>query len=290
MPNLDKRILLIKFYLGKEVKEFTELAMSAKIVRTSGKDANTADISVANLSQASRDYILSNAKNMYSPSGAKKQVPFIEVFAGYQSTGIDKIFGGDVVSATLTERPDITLNIKCSTLASEGLRAVSSFYDGQVDLKTICQGVAKDLGLTLIYEATAKNIKNYSYSGIARDQVTFLNTLANIKAYVDENLLVVQNKDDPLKNSVKLVNKETGMIGIPAFNEHGIVVKTLFDPGFKLGGLIDVKSDANPTVNGRFIARRLTYDLSNIDDSFYCTIESALLPKKKKDNSEKGEA
>jgi len=77
--------------------------------------------------------------------------------------------------------------------------------------------VAQDLGLSLTFQATPKQISNYSFTGSAVKQVEQLGAMGRVNAYVDDKALVVKDFNAPLAKRTRELNLDTGMIGIPEF-------------------------------------------------------------------------
>jgi hypothetical protein len=145
---------------------------------------------------------------------------------------------------------------------------------GVAPLRNIAAKAASDLGLSLNFEASAKQISNYSYTGSAAKQVEQLGTLGRVNAYIDDKTLVVKDFNKPLANRVRHLSLNSGMVGIPEFTEHGVKVKMLFDNQTTLGGGLVISSKLNPAANGSYTIFKLAFELASRDTPFYLIAEA----------------
>jgi len=98
--------------------------------------------------------------------------------------------------------------------------------------------------------------------------------MGRVNAYVDDKELVVKEFNAPLEKRTRIVNIDTGMVGIPEFTEQGIKVKMLFDNQTVLGGALEVTSRLNPAVNGTYTVFKLGFELASRDTPFYYIAEA----------------
>ena len=122
--------------------------------------------------------------------------------------------------------------------------------------------------MNLIFEATDKNIGNYSYSGGKLKEIGKLNEAANVSAYIDDTNLIVRNRNTALQGYEFSISQENGMIGTPSINERGVTVKTLFNNDIIIGSLLNVTSLLNPNATGTWLVNKITYDLQNRESIF----------------------
>src|SRR5690606_14360833 len=125
----------------------------------------------------------------------------------------------------------------------------------------------------LNFQATDKNIPNYSFGGSSSDQIKLLNSLGGINVFYDNGILYVKDSGKPLINAIKIVNSRTGMIGIPEFTEQGLKVKFLYDNQTLLGGTMRVQSEQYKAINGDYIIYKLGFELSTRETPFYYIAE-----------------
>lgn len=230
---------------------------------------NECEIKIANLTKATRDFILTET----SPFNKNATPKSVTISAGRQSYGVTRIFTGDVITAVSSQPPDIFVTLKCLTANYTKGKLVSRNHPAQTPLSTISKQVANDLNLSLDFQASDKEIGNYNFTGGALKQVDELNSTGTVSAYVDDGRLVVKDISLPLVNRVTIVNLDTGMVGIPELTEQGIKVKFLLDGQTTLGGLLRVTSKLNPAANGDYVIYKLGFEITNREEPFYWIAE-----------------
>lgn len=267
--ELDPRLLRISVEINGQLKSYEDLAMTASGTKFANANQNECEVKITNLDQATRDYLLTAT----SPFNADKVRKILRVEAGRKSTGYSLVYQGDITSTSGAQPPDITLTLKA---------AAGDFAKGDIvarsmpttQLENVAAKIAEDLGLSLDFQATPKQISNYSHTGSAAKQVETLGTLGRVNAYVDDGKLVVKDFNVPLEGQLKEVNLDTGMVGIPEFTEEGVKVKMLFDNQVVLGGALRIKSKLNVAANGTYTISKLNFELASRDTPFYYIAEA----------------
>lgn len=268
-PELDPRLLRIGIEIGGQLKLYEGLAMTASGTKYANANQNECEVKITNLDQATRDYLLTET----SPFNKNKKRKILTVEAGRVSTGYSLVFRGDITNAVGAQPPDIALTIKAATGDYAKGDIIATSQPGSAPLKNIAAQVAKDLDLALDFQATPKQIANYSFTGSKVKQVEQLGAMGRVNAYIDDATLVVKDFNAPLARRTRELNLDTGMVGIPEFTEQGIKVKMLFDNQTVLGGGINITSKLNPAANGLYTVFKLGFELASRDTSFYYIAE-----------------
>ncbi len=306
MP-IDPRIVRVGIEVNGTIKYYENLNIEASGVKYANATENECEVKITNLSKKMRDYLLTETSPFLKPhydktppspvtpaaasdtspkasttppsDGAAEVLSGIRLFleAGRVSTGTSVVFVGDIISVTPSQPPDIELHIKAVTLSRSKGEIVAKSQSGMTSLRKIAQDVAKDLNLTLVFQATDKQIANYSFTGGKAKEVDELGKAGNVNAYVDDDKLVVKDIAKSISGSVQKLTLETGMIGIPELTEHGIKVKYLFNNNSRCGGALQVESKINPAANGSYSIFKLTFDIANRQPQFYLTAEAKRL-------------
>jgi hypothetical protein len=270
MDTLDPRLLRIGIEIDGVLKTYEDLTMTVSGTKYANANQNECEVKMTNLDKATRDYLLTET----SPFTKVKKRKILIVEAGRVSTGYSLLFAGDITNAVGGQPPDITLSLKAAAGDFAKGEIIARSQPGITPLKNIAARVAQDLGLVLRFEAQPKQISNYSYSGSAAKQVEQLGSMGRVNAYIDDDTLVVKDFNKPLEKRTRILNLDTGMIGIPEFTEQGIKVKMLFDNQTVLGGGLNVTSQLNPAANGTYTVAKLSFELANRDTPFYYIAEA----------------
>lgn len=267
----DDRIVRVSIEVRGQLHVYEGMAIIATGNKYDTPQKNDCTIRIANLAKDVRDYIVT-ATSPFNPDATKKKL-ILEV--GRKSTGTFVLFSGEIVSALVTQPPDIWLELKCLTGSFDSGNVVSNSQPANTNLSTIAKQVADSMGLTLLFEATDKKISSFSYTGGASGQIQKLAEAGGVNAYADNDKLVVKNRNTPLANSVRLIDIDSGMVGVPNFSEKGVKVTYLIAGETHLGGTIKIDSKINPSVSGAYVVYKLGFNVTSRDVPFYYTAEGA---------------
>jgi hypothetical protein len=275
---MDKRICYIQIQTPSGDKEIRNIAIKGRITRKMSETGSTAKISIANLSREDVEY-LTTYTSPYVDQSKKKR---INVFAGYESTGVGMIFSGDIYSALPEGLPDTWLNIEAKT-EYFNQQNIITLSQSKMNTKSIASVVANQLNLALVWRSKSeKFIDAFNFTGAKTKLLNRLNQLDNFTAFVDNgSLLVIDSNEQPPQEEtsttkkegyIKLINAESGMIGIPQPDEHGVKVKILLDPAVNLGDWFKLESERLPIVNGFYQVYEMTYDFASREPQYYLDI------------------
>lgn len=266
MAELDRRLLTVSLEIDGKLKKFDQnLDIVAKGTKYASSLQGDTTIRVTNLNAADRNYLLT----ALSPFSLNRTPKLCIIEAGRESTGLSEIYRGNVAACKPTQPPDIALDLTCQTAQFQKGNIIATQQQGSVALSQIAKQVAADTGLTLTFEATDKQITNYSFTGAALKQVDRLAQLGQVNVYVDGTKLIVKDWNVPLKGLIRVLAADSGMIGVPDLTEFGIRVVYLLDNQSTLGGALRIKSSVYPVVNGDYTISQLSFDLSSRAVPFY---------------------
>lgn len=266
---LDERIVRVGIEIGGQIKIYEGLDIHASGTKYGSASQNECTVTIANIDKDTRDYILAET----SPFNMNRVPKRLIVWAGRQSYGVSQLFVGDITHSGVSQPPDIAITLKALTCNFDKGNIVSRAGGEMMSLQAIASIAASDLGLTLEFQATNKNISNYSYTGSSVKQVWNLQQAGLVDAFIDDNRLVVKDRGKGLSGVTRVLNKDSGMIGIPEANEHGIKVVFLCDNQTQVGGMLSVESEMNPALNGSYIIYKLAFDIANRAEPFYYIAE-----------------
>ena len=272
----DDRLLRVGVETRGRIAWFDNLAIEASVTKTTGVSANEATVKITNLAKSTRDAILTET-SPWNKIAVRKS---IIVEAGRKSYGYSKIFSGDIVSATPSQPPDIQITISAKTNAWNKTQPISTGYPAVSQARAIAGDIAKSMGLALQYDADDIAISSYAFAGAKSDQLHALASIGRVNAYVDDGVLVVQTLGRPrsalpitdIRSDV--LSAQSGMVGIPEATEHGVKVKMMFEPFSRCGGEINLSTQMNPVLSGKYIIFKMQYELANRAEQFYNIIEA----------------
>lgn len=269
MP-LDQRLLRVGIETDGELRFYDELAITVTGQKFASPTQDECSISIANLSKDVRDFILTET----SPFNQNRTRKSVIVEAGRESYGTSVLYVGDISRSSVSQAPDNILTLKCLTGNFNKGRILAVSGTQSERLSVLAGRVADVNELDLRFEATDKQVANYSYTGSAIKQINELSAAANSDIYIDGNELVVKDFDQPLAGATISVSKDQGLVGIPQLTEQGVRVNFFYTPAARLGGMLELESEQYPAASGRYVIYKLKFNLTNRDTPFYYTAEA----------------
>lgn len=269
---LDPRIVRISIEVNGVMKTYTSpLNLVANGTKYANSLQNECEVTISNLDRATQDYILTET----SPYTLNRTPKSVVVEAGRESYGTAVIYKGNIVKSAISQPPDIGITLSCLTGNFLKGNIISRNQSGSVTLRQICDQVSQDTNTILNFEASDRNISNYSFGGGALKQVDVVGNLGGLNVFIDDDTLIVKDANVPINNSLRILSAETGMIGIPVFTEQGIKVKMLLDNQTRLGGSLEIRSVEYPAANGTYVIYKLGFEIASRDTPFYYIAEAA---------------
>lgn len=264
---LDLRRVRVGVEISGRIQWYEGLRVRASGTKYASPVKNDCTVTLSGLKQETRDYLITET----SPFNENRTPKRIILEVGRVSTGVFRLFVGDIVSVEPSSPPDLDLTIKAMTQSAQSGNVISTSAAAQSRLSALSQRVATDLGVTLEFDAEDKNIASYSHSGSALAQVEKLAAAGGVAAYIDDGKLVVKRLGRPLSGRVRVLNKDSGMVGVPKTTEKGITVQYLLDPDSVVGGGLRIESKINPAVTGDYVINQLKFEVASHDTPFFYT-------------------
>lgn len=268
MPSkIDLRRIRIGIEVLGQINWYEDQRMRVRAAGTKYANPlqNDCTVTISGLNRATRDYILTET----SPYNENRTPKRLVVEAGRVSTGMFRLFVGDIVSSEQAPPPDLDLTIKAMTQNAQAGNVISTSAGPQTALSALARKVASDLALDLVFQAADKQIGNYMHTGSALAQVQRLQEAGGVSAFIDDANLIVKDAMAPLSGRVRILNKNSGMVGIPKANEKGLTVEFLIDPDTALGGALRIQSELNKALNGDYVITQLGFDVTSHETPFF---------------------
>lgn len=271
MEAFDDRLVNVSFVLqnGETISYSQDFAITAFGTKYLNWNAGDCQLQIDNISQITRNNIITQT----SPLNPLRAPVEMSLLVGRKSFGTFVLFSGGILATNPTQPPDIGLIAKSLTLSLQLTNPVNLTMPVTSNLSTIAQQVANQLGVKLDFQATDKQINNYSFTGAALKQVGKIADAGNYVAFVDNDTLVVLDNGKSRNQSPILVNSMTGMVGVPEITETGVRVRMLISNEIRIGDQIKVESTINPAANGVYNIFQLHFEVASRDTPFYWIME-----------------
>ena len=264
---IDQRIVRVGIEIDGVLHRYEGLRVKASGTKYTNPTQNDCNITVTGLKASTRDFIL-GACNPFKPSS---KAPRVTLEVGRQTLGYFTLFIGDVTEAEITMPPDIDLVMKCKTNNQSNAKIISTSGGQRTNLRQLAEQCAKNNGLGLTFQAVNKNISNYQFIGSAAEQIRSLQRIGNVDCFVDDGQLIVKDAGAALKDRVRILNMNSGMVGIPKATDKGVQVQYLVDAESQLGGTLRLESKFNKTLSGDYTITELKFNIDTHGDNFFYT-------------------
>lgn len=266
MP-VDLRRIRVGIEVSGQINWYEGLRVKASGTKYANPLQNECQVTIGGLKASVRDYILSET----SPYNSNRTPKRLVLECGRVSTGLFRIFTGDILSAEPGPPPEVEITLKAKTQSAQSGNIVAISGSAISKLSGISRRVADEMNLGLDFQALDKNIGNFSFSGAAIKLVNQLQETGNVRAFIDDESLIVKDYDKALSGRLKILNINSGMVGIPKQTEKGVDVTFLIDSESLLGGMLRLESKFNKAINGDYIIDQLKFEVATHDDPFFYT-------------------
>lgn len=261
----DDRLLQIGVEVGGALKLYEGASMGVKFTKSTDPKQNACEVFIDDMAVDTIDYLVTET----SPWNPNAKPKLLTILAGRASTGVQRIFTGDITSSVPTMPPDRRLTIKAKTQENNKYVWQATKSAKTVQLSVLSKRVADDYGLRLVFQATDKTVANYLYNGPRAKQVQKLSEVGDIDVFIDDDALVVKDIGKALEGKAILISAGTNMIGVPLADEKGGKVRVMFDPNIKLGQAIQIQSDVNKSMNGQYTIYAMSGSLMSRGQDWY---------------------
>lgn len=210
------------------------LRIKFDIKKTSDGEANTASISVYNLSKDNQNRIISEWQD-------------IRLLAGYK--GYERlIFAGQIRTAIpVVDGPDRILKIECGDGDREILRGfVNKTIEAGAtadDVVNECQKSMFDVKASHKDSLSKQYSRGRTLSGRASDVLDEVTRSEDAQWSMQDGQLVLLKGGNVMPNAAWLISDATGMLGSPEPTTVGVKVRTLLNPAYLIGGVAKIESE-----------------------------------------------
>lgn len=274
---LELRITLAEGSFGGKgnTKIINQLACEVEIEKAGLPSKNTAKVSVTGM-------LLADMEQLTSLSFRLKKTPRnrIAVYVGEEDKGLSLAFSGEITSAFADfNSPDVKFKMEAMTGYFGSITpARPQTFQGGTDAGGIIGNLAGDMGYSFKNNGVTVQLSNPVLGGSPMDKAQAVAKAAGADLLVDDESMILSprgqgNGETPSGNTV-LLQAESGMIGYPSFDQQGIVVKSLYNPAFRFGGLFRVESVV-PKASGVWRITKMRHKLQNMGPDWHTSLNGA---------------
>lgn len=201
----------------------------------------------------------------------------LSIVAGYEAAPA-LIFEGTIQRLErerkgLTRETKLILGGAVVAVEKVGGEVFALSYAEPVPVRTIASDIVARMGLTLgpLDAIPANEQRPWAYTGSGAAQLNILERGSQWRWYEDDGTIKFNQPRQAQSDADRVeVSPETGLLESPSITEDGARCRTLLNPRFKLGGIVDLKSEA---LTGTYKIIALTHEGDNWTGRFLSELE-----------------
>ena len=267
-----KRALGVRFTLDAAAGAFTEsglntvdvkgLRMRATLVNNMSVTMDTLELEIWGLPLEIMNK-LTILQNGYTQGIANQ----VALTAG-DGDNMSLIFRGQIFTAwaDFSGQPEAVFILQAFASLSSAYKSVPPLsFKGNIDAATVASSIAQamDPPLTLHNSGVSVQLQDVALPGDAMQQLRRLARMADFEWSTDEpGVLAIWPRGKPRDTLGVEVNKDTGLVGFPSYNDKGVAFSTLFNPSIRVNGPLNLTSASSPA-NGTWYPFSVTHDLES---------------------------
>lgn len=245
--------------LGGESKIIEGLACDVSVLKPGLPEQNSATVKIWGMKYEDMAQL-----SMLSFNPLESLHNIISIRAGEQGKELSLVYEGEIikVSADFNQAPDPCMQIEaCSGSYPQEKAMHQVSVEGQAPADQLFAQFTEVAGYGYKNLGVTSSVNNGVYSGSPMDKIIKLARDIGCELIVDDSTVIVAPPGHPRDINLTLLNKDTGLIGYPVFNQSGISCRCIFNPNIVYGGLILVQSIV-PRVSGLWKITKLSHHLS----------------------------
>ena len=235
---------------AKEYVDITfPLTLSFHIKRSVNATANTADITILNLSESTRRKVfLDNYKYMYYKG--------VELRAGYgdRVETLPLIFKGNIQSAFSRRNGvnfETTINALDGGFAYMNGTSNRQFAKGTTD-KQALRALVKDLpGITPGHLGNFNSVLSRGNS-VSGNTIEFFKTYSDNHFFIDLEQMNCLLDNEVFEGNIKVIDASCGLLGSPLREEAYLTFEMIFEPRLQIGQFVEIDSITETIYNGTY--------------------------------------
>ena len=201
----------------------------------------------------------------------------ITVEAGDDKNGMSQVFSGVIQTAfgDYKSAPDIALVVSAQAGILGLAKPVKPLsYPQGADVATVVADIAASMDMSFLNHGVSVNLPSSYFPGTAVDQLRAVARAANINAQItggpvadpsNQTYVEIWPKGGTRGGLIPVISPKTGLVGYPDFNDLGIALMTLYQPGLAFGGAFELQSSVLPAC-GVWYVQQLSYNLESETD------------------------
>lgn len=188
----------------------------------------------------------------------------ITIYAGEKDKQLAMVFRGDVTSAfaDFNSAPDICMSFEADTgTFPQQIASPVLTTDGDTSIESLFQNFAKEAGYSFRNDGVSGSVKNVWVPGSPISKAEKLAKDLGINLIIDDNEMIISPVGKAKTGNAVFLSAETGLIGYPTFNQDGIQLRCVYNPGIEFNGLVSIQSIV-PKATGTWRVTKLAHSIT----------------------------
>lgn len=247
------------FSEGGNTKTIEGLACEVSVTKPGLPEKNSATIKVWGLKY---DDMAQLTMLAFRPLELQRNL--ISIFAGDKGETLSLVFAGHIISAfaDFNAAPDVAMQFEADTgTYGQQIAEPVLTVDGKATADSVFSKFAASAGFDFVNEGVTTSVKNVWVPGSPVNKAEKLARDLNVELLIDDNAMIIMPAGQARRGNAVLLNKDSGLIGYPTFNQDGISCRCIFNPDLVYGGTIKIESIV-PRASGVWRITKLTHSLS----------------------------
>lgn len=248
-----------QFSEGGNTKTIEGLACDVSITKPGLPEKNSATVKVWGLKY---DDMAQLTMLAFRPLESQKNL--ISIFAGEKDGSLPLAFAGEITSAfaDFNAAPDVVMQFEADTgTYAQQIAEPVLTVDGETSAESLFSKFAAAAGYSYENQGVTSSVKNIWVPGSPITKAEKLSKDLGVNLLIDDGTLITLPAGQARKGNAVLLNKESGMVGYPTFNQDGISLRCLYNPDLVFNGLVKVESIV-PRASGTWRITKLTHNLT----------------------------
>lgn len=208
----------------------------------------------------------------FKPLASAKNI--VQVFAGDEhDEELSLAFSGSITQAAadFNTAPDVVFKLEAmagyyGAITPQGPTAIR----GAQPAADFIAMQAKAAGFSFQNDGVTTQLQNAVFNGSPVAQARAAARQIGAELIIDDGVMILSpaggagEKAGGGRGNAVLLTKDTGLLGYPVLTNEGVQLKALYNPAFRLGGLVKVESIV-PKASGTWRIIKLTHELAAFD-------------------------
>jgi hypothetical protein len=221
-----------------------------------------AQITIFNMDRSQSNAIATLGTYYYALNGNT-----VSVLAGDPINGMSLVYEGNISFATFQpeDMPDVSMQIQSYQGIKQLMESVvPNSFSGAVNVATILQSLCQQAGFTFENNGVSVVLNNPYLSGTLLNQIRTVCKHAGIGYCLDQNgsggNLAIWPRFGARGTGIIPISPTTGLLQYPSYTAFGVDVRTIFNPAYRFGALVNVQSELQPAC-GQWAIYGMEHDL-----------------------------